>query len=313
MELRDIIENLKMYSSLRKRCQEFVHHSAESLLEHLLVLDFSYENQSEYFYFFEKNGLPSIRVIGRFINGIRISKQDKPAWERIRLSLMYDDLSQAQIGCIRTDEYGSHKTDHVQALTDDLAPYLDTIKSLKMIFTRTQHQETYDQFVRETLEESRRLMEEINELESYAEAIDCCLRRLFDDCRFNDDHEGGFFILPYNAVIRYKGYYHNCIGQDRFSVSLGYLKDPSRYYTIEEEQYHRDSYTSMNEANRYSDRPTIHHLRTLDTTVYSLSETIKVLEYIDRLFRDSFRDESVLYVPLNEIHDENRRRNPVRM
>jgi hypothetical protein len=44
-------------------------------------------------------------VIGRFINGIRISKQDKPAWERIRLSLMYDDLSQAQIGCIRTDEY----------------------------------------------------------------------------------------------------------------------------------------------------------------------------------------------------------------
>ena len=69
----------------------------------------------------------------------------------------------------------------------------------------------------------------------------------------------------------------------------------------------------MNEANRYSDRATIHNLKTLDTTVYSLSETIKVLEYIDRLFRDSFRDESVLYVPLSEIHDENRRRSPVRM
>ena len=65
---------------------------------------------------------------------------------------------------IRTDEYSSHKTDHVQALTDDLAPYLDTIKSLKMIFTRTQHQETYDQFVRETLEDAKDNPDEYRDL-----------------------------------------------------------------------------------------------------------------------------------------------------
>ena len=302
LELDEIIETLETMKCLHKESEEFVRSSAEELLTHLLKLKFTDGYDDEYMYHFSYNGLPSVRVYGHFINMIIISKKDGPALRRIKLTRLYED-DDCDFGSYRTDEYHSDENDYEIEIYPDLVAYLDFIKSLELLFKETENYMAYCDFVVETYDKSSRLRDKLSMLATFNEELEWCLRNLFEQHPEYDDFKGGFFMFPGNICLRYRGYYHNCIGKDSYSISLGYIKDPYKFFDFEEEAYRMDSYTILNESCRYHDYKTIHNLKTVDVTIYNLWEVVSVLRMINNILIDDFKKGSLEFVGLYNIID----------
>ena len=307
MELREIIENLKSTWVLHVFSVDFITDSSEKLLQLLLKLKFTKETENYYMFQFPNEGYPAIRVFGHFINAIRISKKEMAAICRINLCHYPEHPTDINKN-IRADEYHRCRV-YEKDIPTDIRAYLETIQSLRTIFMGTAHLNEYDKFLNETLKGSETLQDWASNLSHYSEIIEDALRDLFKGEKDYNNHTGGFFILPDNASIRYQGFYHNSIGYDGYSVSLGYIKQPDKIYYLSEEAFNRDSYTIMNNENRYirDDKCTIQNLTSIEVSLETLSETVCILDIIDRLYKDMLKNGELEFIPLEFIIDANKR------
>ena len=307
LELHEIIPTLNALKSIQDQSEKIVTSSCGELLEHLLKLDFDDQDDKYYLYHFSYNDLPAIRVYGHFINLIVISKSDEDAWSRIRLGQACEDEI-LYFGEYKTDEYHTGDEDGYIYMFKDIAPYLDLLESLKIIFKETENYLPYCNFVKRTKEKSRNVLDAISLMGDFSESLELCMKKLFA-CHPNYDYRvNGFFLFPNNMCLRYRGYYHNCIGSDGYSISLGYIKDPNKFYTIEEDAYNMDSYTIQCGANRYQELKSIHNLKTLDVTIYNIWESVRILRQINKLLIDDLKKGNLQFIRLDSIIDYRKRR-----
>ena len=309
MELRKIIEGINSSWVLHVFSVDFITESSEKLLQYLLKLKFNKETEEYYLFQFPQGGYPAIRVFGHFLNAIKIYKMEMAPIYRIRLC-HYPD-SPADINrTIRADEYHLLIKEYEKFIpTTNIRAYLETINSLRTIFIGTEHLNEYENFINEAKKESESLQNWALGLSNCSTTIEEAFRELFKGHEDYDDKTGGFFIFPDNAVIRYRGFYHNCIGYDGYSVSLGYIKEPDKNYYLPEESFNVDSYTVMDDENRYItvDRCIIQNLISLEISLGTLTETVHVLDIIDRLYRDMLQKGELYFVPISYTIDVNKR------
>ena len=309
MELRKIIDGINSSWVLHVFSIDFITESSEKLLQCLLKLEFTKETEDFYIFHFPQAGYPAIRVFGHFLNAIKVYKKEMAPIYRISLC-HYPDPHVDANRTVRADEYHMLIKEYEKFLpTTNIRAYLETIKSLRTIFIGTKHLDEYEKFLEEVKKESESLQDWALSFDNCTTTIENILRELFKGHEDYDNNAGGFFIFPDNAVIRYRGFYHNCIGYDGYSVSLGYIKESNKNYYLSEESFNVDSYTTMDDENRYItvDKCIIQNLTSLEVSMGTLTETVHVLDIIDKLYKDMLKKGEMFFVPIGCTIDVKKR------
>ena len=195
-----------------------------------------------------------IRYCGQFINMIIISKNDKGnASERIRLTFAsYEDDCDFKNVCYPDDMYFGEAADcryKEMTIQYDWNNFWNLLNSLKPFFENAGTPNMYELMLCEISEESVLLRDKENQIDELCEDLESYINDVFSRRKeYVTKNRKHFILLPNNLSIRYKGKFHNCIIEDDYSISLGYIQQ-NQY--IAEECYNQDPYTVNDDFARY--------------------------------------------------------------
>ncbi|MBQ8482906.1 MAG: hypothetical protein IJ504_01215 [Bacteroidales bacterium] len=287
MRLRDIYDKLVKFNHERfDLAEDYVSQACKELIPLLLKLkDYNEVAVNEYndawyvdLRFIHK--YLAIRYCGRFVNGILIEKDGWCEEEYSKISLRYLYIeSESEYNRFPDDQYKKDSSDTFGIQSCDYKKFSDFIYSLIPFFKGGVHEDEYMQFWKSQGEKTKelrklddRIADEINN------DLDCVLHEIFNGYFKNRNIKKRFLMLPYDVSIRYRGKFHNCIIEDNYSMSLGYVKNLTH---MSEDEYNQDPYTIDFDATRYPDNVhvLIHEtsLIATESNGYNLQFAIKTL------------------------------------